>query len=62
VRGSATYNCPPLMQVSQTHAGLPLVELEDRAVETRRVHVFGPRFALQAEGYEPVVFTSPAIE
>jgi hypothetical protein len=49
---------PPLPQ--KTHAGLPLVDPETGGA-TRRVHVYAPRWALQADGYDPVVFPRPLL-
>lgn len=41
----------------QTHAGLPLVTLQDGVeVETTKVHVVAERWALQGEGYVAVTF------
>ncbi len=41
-----------------THAGQPLVEPATGA-PTKRVHVYASDWALQADGYEPVVFEKP---
>eukprot|EP00798_Chlamydomonas_sp_ICE-L_P028934 gene28934-32127_t len=42
-----------------TQEGFELVELRNRDTQTRRVHVFGPSWSLQGEGFEPVVFQNP---
>lgn len=38
----------------QTHEGLPLVEPDGK--ETKKVHTYGPKWAMQGEGYEAVWF------
>ncbi|GLC54207.1 hypothetical protein PLESTB_000834900 [Pleodorina starrii] len=43
-----------------TQAGYPLTDPRDGA-PTRRVHVFSKDWALQGEGYEPVVFQRPLV-
>lgn len=49
-RGLDAYNLEGSI-LAWTHAGLPL---EHDGEETRRVHVFGPRWNLAADGYEAV--------
>lgn len=40
---------------------MALVEPSDRSKTTQRVHVFSRDWALQADGYEPVVFQQPLL-
>ena len=56
-----SYDLPawPSYLPAQTHAGYPLVLLDDRSQQTKRVHVYGPQWELQAEGYEPVMHKQP---
>jgi hypothetical protein len=42
----------------QTQEGYPLVSGVKPEQETRQVHVFLPKYALQAEGYEAVAFST----
>ncbi|KAG2447601.1 hypothetical protein HYH02_007523 [Chlamydomonas schloesseri] len=43
-----------------TQAGLPLADPRDGS-HTKRVHVFSEGWALQGDGYEPVVFRRPLV-
>ncbi|GBF99913.1 hypothetical protein Rsub_12821 [Raphidocelis subcapitata] len=44
-----------------THEGMPLTDPATGA-DTKRVHVYAPRWALQGEGYTPVAFEQPLIK
>lgn len=48
---------------TQTQAGLPLVQRQEGqdATATQRVHVYAPNWALQGDGFEPVVFQAPLL-
>lgn len=46
--------------VAYTQAGLPLVD-PSTAQDTKRVHVCAPRWAMQGDGYIPVVFKQPLL-
>ena len=48
--------------VAWTHIGLPLVQRTaggNQPIETKRVHVYSPGWALQAKGYTPVFLSKP---
>lgn len=49
-----------LTHAPQTYSGLPLVDPATGA-ETRRVHVYAPRWAWQNDGYEAVAFKAPLL-
>lgn len=48
-----------------TQEGLPLVTRDDITgdeVSTQQIHVFGKQWALQGDGYEPVIFQWPMLK
>jgi hypothetical protein len=45
----------------QTQEGLPLVDGQDSAVETKKVHTYSGAWALQGNGYEAVSYPSPKV-
>jgi len=58
-QGFSAYNLDGSI-LGWTHHNYPLLE-KDRRTETRRVHVYGKQWALQAEGYESVAFQVPLL-
>ncbi|KAF5826992.1 Rhodanese-like domain-containing protein [Dunaliella salina] len=58
-QGFSAYNLEGSI-LGWTHHNYPLLE-KDRRTKTRRVHVFGKQWALQAEGYESVAFPVPLL-